>query len=318
MVGGVKDGIAGAWDPVVSFFGDKTEELQAPIEETKTGILGIFQNLQTDLVGNSVIPETTDSIIVSFTTMNTTLKTGLTTFIRSALSLWRRFTSQMAQLWRNMVTIIVELARRMESILTSILQAIVALFDEWREAVEGVLDKLEKLPDAMAAIGEQQEIIENMIDAFEDWLVILDSVSDKINDIIERMERLSAMSLPSEVPRPSGPPPAQAGIWRVPGTSVWTLHRGETVLPPDTASLFRSFISSIRDAGIGNHNLALPGIGTPAVANNIAATSNQYMFGEGAFAGAFPNVTDGDDAGDFLQSLDELTTRGALRGTVVG
>jgi len=317
MVDGVKTGIEGTWGSVINAFSNQTQELQEPVEATKTGILGIFQGLQSDLVGNSIIPDTTLAIVNSFSMMNTTLQNGLRTFINYALNLWRNFTNQMMQLWQVMVSTIISLAQQMEDVLTSILERIVSLFDDWKKAVDDLLESLDKLPEVLIQIGETEPQIRKLVEAFTNFADEVQEVRDQVERLIEGLKRLQDLGGGFNVTMGGGPTGYQHGAWRIPHTGIAMLHEGETVLPSSIATNFRALMNAISRTGINGINLGLPTMGTPALAMQSPG-NNQYTFEAGAFAGAFPSVRDGRDASSFLEQLDQLTSRGSLRGKVVG
>jgi phage-related protein len=320
MVGGVRDGIEGTWGSVASFFGDKSQELQQPVQETSDGIVGIFDNMRVAVVGGSIVPEMATAIITNITTMSTTLAANVTTFSNTWLRIWTTTADRTIRAWQNMVETVVELAQRMYEILEDILSQIIQLFHDWEEAIQAVTDELENLPEALEVIGNYIDTIKSIADEFDDWGETIDKVNEKMEDLVSYLEQVK--DLESHVAGVStsvgGGPAAQKGVWRVAGTSGWTLHAGETVLPSDVAANFRALVSSLRSTGIGAQNLTIPAMGTPAAAANVETSTQTYVFGDGAFAGAFPNVRSGRDARGFVDQLDELTDRAALRGSVVG
>jgi hypothetical protein len=102
----------------------------------------------------------------------------------------------------------------------------------------------------------------------------------------------------------------QTGIWRVPSTSTWTLHAGETVLPPAVAESWRNLMDSISRVGIsGAPNI--PAFAMAAATNAAAAPESTSRLGVRDI-NIYANISDDFGFQKFKTKFDE-----ALRQTGV-
>ncbi|OGC94090.1 MAG: hypothetical protein A2W25_11955 [candidate division Zixibacteria bacterium RBG_16_53_22] len=299
---GVTQPVEGAKNAVVGAFGGLQEGISSTAENATGSVIGFFDNLRNTLVGNSIVPEMTTAIVTNFTTMDTTLSAGLTTFTTFATSLWQQFTQNILIMWQDMVQFVIELAQQLEEVLTEIIQRIVELFNAWREAVDKVIEGLKALPEPLGALAEYIPIVDQLADKFNDLYNKLKNATSQAEKLAKALEKVNSMGGNMAV---SVSGAAQGGLWRVPSVSTWTLHPGEMVLPAGAAEAFRSF------AGGG-----LPAMGMPATESN-SGLNKQYIFGPGAFQGAFPGVRTAHDAEGLLNRLDQLAQIAELKGRVV-
>lgn len=91
----------------------------------------------------------------------------------------------------------------------------------------------------------------------------------------------------------------QSGTLSVPQTGQAMVHKGEMILPAQMADAVRSVMGSS--------------------STNVSPTTNSQsnVFEAGAFAGAFPNVTKGQDAVDIMKQIEQMIGKSEMRATVV-
>lgn len=330
FVAGIREGIESNFEKLVTWFEDQVSALVAPIETVRESITSIFGGLEEELVTKSIVPDTTEGIIKLFSNMGDDVDRDLTSFSRKItatwgklssimLMTWKRSSSAILATWQTTTGEIVEITDQMaDSVLAtvdSISDALVAMGNSAATAK----DSLGKIPGVLKNLEGKAGPIWDLNSAFVTLGTGIGNVVSQAEVLLGVLEAIAAISLPS-IPSSEnggGGPTAQRGAWNV-GKGLTLLHTGETVLPPTVAEAFRGFVGALNSAGIGgkSFNLGLPAMGLPGGSSETAPTQN--FFGADAFRGAFPNVRDGRDAGDFMRELDRRTSLAELRGRVVG
>lgn len=330
FVAGIREGIESNFEKLVTWFEDQVSALVAPIETVRDSITSIFGGLEEELVTKSIIPDTTEGIIKLFSNMGDDVDRDLTSFSRKITATWGKLSSTMLTTWKRssagiltiwqttteeMVEITDQMADSVLATVDSISNALVAMGNSAATAK----DSLGEIPGVLKGLEGKAGPIWDLNSAFLSLGTEIGNAVSQAQILLGVLEAIAAISLPS-IPSSgdgNGAPTAQRGAWNV-GKGLTLLHTGETVLPPTVAEAFRGFVGALNSAGIGgkSFNLGLPAMGLPGGSSETAPTQN--FFGADAFRGAFPNVRDGRDAGDFMRELDRRTSLAELRGRVVG
>jgi hypothetical protein len=226
----------------------------------------------------------------------------------------------MVNLWRAMADVVIAVVEEMKRIVVAALREIEAALRDMAEAARDATEAIENLLPVIEGLVGLSGGVKSLADSFGRLAGALRKAYDMAKKLLTVMKSLEKLGGPTYDGRGGGggEPTKQHGAWRIGRKGSFTLHPGETVLPPSVAETFRSFITALNTAGIGARSFNLPTMGGAAAGVESAAGLNQYVFGPGAFQGAFPNVRDGRDAKGFVGRLDRLTELSSVRGKVVG
>lgn len=216
--------------------------------------------------------------MINWQTSMTQMTTMLEEFMVATTESWTELLTMMTESWTEFNEFFIETWTASMDVLTT---AITTFHTTVMEILENIIQSFVRMEEVAVKAGtEMESALSAAAGAADEFLDVLEDLEKQLRSV--EQAAMAAAQQMAEFRRQTGRGAPggggggggyQEGTMRVPATGTYTLHAGETVLPPTVANTFRSFMEAVGRHGVGGNVPGIAGLNFSALGANAGAAT---------------------------------------------